>query len=117
MKRSAVGGTTYGIEEKLLQLVSRQVVTRDIVEGVGAGLGLAQLHAQWRCLAEGDYGPQGDVTLGLWPADLCLRDHQRFGGEQLLEVRDRLRDVRVLCRRCGDQRQQRRNGDQAHQAA
>ena len=85
------------IEEKLLQFVRRDVVARDVVEGIRAWLSLAQLHAQWRRPAEGDFGPQGDVALGIGPADLCLRDHQRFGGEQLLEVRDRLLDVCVLC--------------------
>ena len=77
------------IEEKLLQLVRRAVVARDVVEGVRAGLSLAQLRAKWRCTAEGDFGAQCDVALGFGPTYLCLRDHERFGGEQLFEVRDR----------------------------
>jgi hypothetical protein len=85
--------------------------------GVGAWFSLAQLHAQWRRPAEGDFGPQGDVALGLGPADLRLGDHQRLGCEQLLEVSHRLPDVGVLCCRCAGQCQQQHCGEQTHQPA
>jgi hypothetical protein len=66
---------------------------------------MAQLHAQRRRPAEGDIGLQGDVALGMGRL-ISVRDYERFGGEQLFEVRDRLRDVDILrCRRGGQDHQ------------